>query len=381
MKTLSSLLFAVAFAATAVASNQINLGCGSQGPLDLLSASAEFRDVIGDSNPANYLGSIYDPKGVVLTPETVSALGCPLFINSDAKPSGKMAKAILAAANKVWEPKAEELAASGAASVDKQIRVYPKTAEVVQPALSKTLAVVVPLVPAKPDNKSVPSAARLQKKPRRQIRSQEVVARIIMDDVATAGARETVALREDLNPPIRRVSETKLTAFWQTIGLVRKVEKRTDEYSHAALIAQKKVEENIAHYNKVLGKKAEWSDDWTQACTTESKDAFFRVQMMRYVEAFDLCKQARQVIITRYEDLEINTVSAFIYCFLIVVIIGALILLIFLVTFHRQLSEWSNAPQRYYDHPRLAFYCRQLTLSIKRLAPKSNSAAEAEPPS
>ena len=97
MRMRNFVLFGMAFASLAVYAEPINLGCSPRGPLAALSSSAAFREAIGDANPANFLGSVYDVNEQQLSPQSTKALQCPLFIDSDATPSASASKAILSA--------------------------------------------------------------------------------------------------------------------------------------------------------------------------------------------------------------------------------------------------------------------------------------------
>lgn len=107
MRMRNCVLFGVAFASMAAYAEPINLGCSARGPLAALSNSAAFREAIGDANPANFLGSVYDVNGQQLSPQSSKAMQCPLFIDSDATPSAAASKAILRAEASIRTAKPE----------------------------------------------------------------------------------------------------------------------------------------------------------------------------------------------------------------------------------------------------------------------------------
>ena len=128
---------AMVFAAVALYGEPIELGCNARGPLAALRSSATFLKAIGDANPANYLGSVYDASGQRLSSGTYKALRCPLFIDSTATPSAAASKAILRAEVGIRVARSEEQAIAVAGV--KPLAVYSAAGVVVElpPSLMK----------------------------------------------------------------------------------------------------------------------------------------------------------------------------------------------------------------------------------------------------
>ena len=97
MKMRSFVLLAMASAAMTAYGEPIDLGCSARGPLAALNNSVAFREAIGSANPANFLGSVYDVNGQLLSPLSAKSMHCPLFIDSNATPSASASNAILSA--------------------------------------------------------------------------------------------------------------------------------------------------------------------------------------------------------------------------------------------------------------------------------------------
>jgi len=138
MKMHNFVLFGVVFSAVAVYGEPIDLGCHVHGPLAALNSSAAFREVIGAANPANFLSSVYDVNGQQLTPGSFKALQCPLFIDSNAKPSASASNAILRAEGNARVKAPEEQ--TTAAVQDQPFMVLAATgvvAQFLQPELQK----------------------------------------------------------------------------------------------------------------------------------------------------------------------------------------------------------------------------------------------------
>ena len=104
---MSLVVFAVAVLATVSsvnASEPILLGSNPRGPLAMLSNNAEVAEQFVGVVPANVLPCVYDVRGIWLSPDTIRSLLAPLFVDTNnCRPSGTLARAILAAANKPAE--------------------------------------------------------------------------------------------------------------------------------------------------------------------------------------------------------------------------------------------------------------------------------------
>ncbi len=120
-KIVGMMIFVAVFAAFALASDSVNLGCDVRGPLNSLTTSERFRAAIGGSNPANYLNTIFDARGTYLSSSTINTLRCPLFADLGVKPSASASRDILNAAAKT-ETTADRPNAS--AEEEKSVKIF-----------------------------------------------------------------------------------------------------------------------------------------------------------------------------------------------------------------------------------------------------------------
>jgi hypothetical protein len=330
MKMYSLVLFAVAFATTAVASN-VNLGCDVRGPLYQLMSSVEFREAIGDSNPANYLAQVFDSKGIYLTPATTRALQCPLYVSSDAEPSASASQAILDAGTLQAEKTKAKPASS--ATEEKSVKVFSSRGEIAriaQPAYQqKELAVA--------SNHEAIKASKAEVSENKQLKSeaakprQESVACVTPPDPAKA----------DPDPPVSRIEGNPASSFLESIHWIKKEIKAEIVPSNSAMRAQDMIVNVLPNEVEGFYKFSRWQ----QACPDDLKN-YKELAMGKYLASSGDCNKARETYIVRSEYWEPNIFMALFQT------AGLLLfgLAVCLIAYHQSLVEWSEKHRSYYGY-------------------------------
>ncbi len=234
MRMRNFVLFGIVFTSMAVYAEPIDLGCSARGPLAALSSSAAFREAIGGANPANFLGSVYDVNGQQLSPQSSKAMKCPLFIDSDAKPSASASKAILSAEAGIRtarpEPQFTAAAESRAlvvSSVEGVLAVIP------QPEIAASIVQEKPQAAPKRETGSAPSRHIVRTVPASALKKEQVrseVAKLGPQPAAPAPVAQSPKRVEVLtgrSAPANPPQENMALSVGRAMGLIRQVETRS----------------------------------------------------------------------------------------------------------------------------------------------------------